>query len=273
MDGHIDWISFTLPAKLPILAPDQLLATTYQKLRKDYPNVTATFFQSGDFMPFVGRAPYRFALANADRSIRIYGGGSNDTILIEISGRGCDGIRSYENARRVCDEVQSRCTRLDYAIDVRTGTLPIDFADKRKSNTFRSNATINSDTGQTVYLGSPKSDRFARVYRYYHPHPRSELLRVEFVFRRGLARSACEHFTNSNSSQAFIAACGNTWGLDHSDWQPGYETDERLRTESRSKTGDKTVSWLYTQVAPAIARLVREDAISITDFLEHVYSL
>ena len=273
MDGHIDWISFTIPAKLPILAPEQLLQTTYQKLRKDYPNVTGEIIQKHNYVPFVGRAPYRFALANSDRSVRIYGGGSNDTILIEISGRGCDGIRDHALARRICGEFSNRATRLDYAVDIRCRTLPTNFASKRKINTFRSNATIQSDTGETVYLGSPKSDRFARIYRYHHPHPRSELLRVEFVFRRGLARSAVGHLAQSESAQAFIASCGNTWGLDHADWQPDHETNERLKTESRSKTGDKTVSWLYTQVAPAIARLVKEDALSITDFLEHVYSL
>lgn len=211
-------------------------------------------------------------MADATKGLRIYGGGGADTILIEISGRGCDAIRDETLSRRIVSDLSDRITRFDYAVDVRTGVLPSEFTRKRGSNKFRSKSIIRSDTGETVYIGSPRSDRYARVYRYNSPHPRHELLRIEFVFRRGLAKSASQHYTKQENSAQFVAMAGKTYGLIHPTWQPGIQTDERLVTPERRKTESKTVSWLYRSVVPALQRCIAEDAIDMADFLQAVYN-
>lgn len=242
-------------------------------IERDHHVVAEQIFDGQDFEPSTGRAPYRYSMARDDGGVRLFGGGNPNNVLVEISGRGCDGLRNKEIGQRVAGSVAGRCTRFDYAVDIRTGVLPVDFTSARKPNHFKHTSIINSKNGQTVYLGSPRSDRFARVYRYYPPHPRHQLLRSEFVFRRGLAKSACGHYAKQVHESDFTATCGNTWGIDHEQWQPGSVTDEKLRTVARSRPMDQTLSWLYSQVAPAIARLIKEDAIDLTDWLEHVYAL
>ena len=272
MQAKIDWVSFSLPLETDILSPDDLFQVADFKLQALGSGWYEQAKRRGICEHVNGRAPYRFALASADGGLRIFGGGPTETILYEFSGRGCDGMDDYAATSRLLSRVAERITRLDYAVDVRTGALPSDVSNACDTGHFRSISQIKSDTGETVYLGSPKSDRFSRIYRYNPPHPRHELIRLEFVFRRALAKSASQHYVNAGSWASFTALCGNTWGITHPIWQPEVETDERLTTESRSKASDKTVHWLYKQVAPALRRLIREDAISIADFLEHVYN-
>lgn len=273
MDAKIDWVSFTLPTETDVFSPEDLYQIASFKLMTMEREWHEYAFDGQNFEHVIGRAPYRFALVRDDRGLRIFGGGHTATILYEFSGKGCNGLCDYATAARLLSVIDDRISRLDYAVDVRCGTLPSIFTSKREANYFRSISTIVSDTGETVYLGSPKSDRFARVYRYNPPHPRHKLLRCEFVFRRALAKGACRSYADAGDWQAFTSACGNTWGLKHPNWQPEIVTDEKLKTESRSKASDQTVNWLYKQVAPAMARLIKEEAISIADFLEHVYNI
>jgi len=159
---------------------------------------------------------------------------------------------------------------MDYAVDVRSDVRPAVFANDRKHQNFRAISYIKSDTGETVYIGSPKSDRFARVYRYDKPHPRAELLRIEYVFRRDLAKASAHAFLTAASEQTFIAQLGNTWGFNHPVWEPGAVTDERLRAPIVSREEQDTVRWLYVQVAPALRRLIDHHAINVNDWWEYV---
>lgn len=273
MDGHIDWLSFTLKDETEPRRPMQVYFVAKSLLERISQDVSEIYFSGNDLKQEAGRAPYRYCVLSRDTGLRVYGGSHTKTILVEISGKGCDAIRGSEVSQRVVRDLGDRITRIDYAVDIRTRTLPVDFTRERNPNHFRSKSVIRSDKGETVYIGSPSSDRFARIYRYNPPHPRHELLRVEFVFRRGLAKSASEYYTNTVNLEGFIRRLGNTYGLKHPDWQPTSQTDERLKTPERRKTESKTVSWLYSQVAPALARCIQEDAINVADFLEHVYSL
>ncbi|HSJ39399.1 MAG TPA: replication initiation factor domain-containing protein, partial [Planococcus sp. (in: firmicutes)] len=164
-------------------------------------------------------------------------------------------------------------TRLDFASDVRTTTLPSSFVNARKHKGFRSLSFIQSATGETCYVGSPKSDRFARVYRYNKPHPRSELLRMECVFRRGLAREAARQLGEAGSFERFATQLGNTWGWGHPDWKPQVIDNTKLTTPKVERADENTVHWLYTQVAPALARLWREGAIDLDEFINHALSI
>jgi len=272
VDSHIDWLSFTAKVETPVRSPQQLLIIARYAIRELGYETYQYVFERSDYDHVVGRAPYMFALADRDRGIRLYGGGHSATILCEISGKGCDGLRDEAVARAMLGEIHGRCTRLDYAVDIRTRVLPVDFASRRDAGRFRSFSLIDTGSGQTVYLGSPRSDRFARVYRYHHPHPRHQLLRAEFVFRRDLAKVACEALADKESAAAFTDQCGNVFGLRHSAWKPSVLTNEKLPTAERSKSDSQTLNWLYVQVAPALRRLMREDAINMTDWLEFVYS-
>ena len=180
-------------------------------------------------------------------------------------------MRENNIARTLAQSVRNAITRLDYAVDVRTGVRPSEFGAKRQHQTFRSTSLIKSDTGETLYVGSPKSDRFCRVYRYAKPHPRHALLRIEYVFRRGMATSAVQAYLVSESDAQFQAQLGNTWGFTHPVWRPGEVTDERVRAPIVTRENEDTVLWLYKQVGPALRRVYDQGAIDLEDWWAHVF--
>lgn len=271
MDLRIDWISFTLKTDAHIITASDLYHAA-KGLLKGVSNDHKTYIFNGtSFEPCGGRAPYALALARDDAGVRVYGGGPLKSVLFEISGRGCEGLYPLHAAQSFLAGVLTGISRVDFAIDVRSDTRPSDFANERSHQAFRSISYIRSDTGETVYVGSPKSDRFARVYRYNAPHPRHELLRIEHVFRRGLARTTAEIFVREPNLSRFVAAMGNSWGWIHKDWRPDVHTVEKISIPAATRENMDTVNWLYKQVAPAMRRLMREGAIDISDWLEFIY--
>lgn len=272
MDGHLDWLSFTLDRGESVVSSSTLYHEAKELLRRVSNEHQSYIFDGTGYDNCGGRAPYRHALARDDNGVRIFGGGAQTGILYEIAGRACEGLRTDEAARSFLSPIIERVTRLDFAIDVRTGTRPALFCNVRKHQGFRSISFIRSDTGETAYVGSAKSDRFCRVYRYNPPHPRSDLLRIEFVFRRGLAKDAARAICSLGSKQNFIAQLGNTYGWAHEDWKPEVQTDERLKSAIVTRADEDTVAWLYKQVAPALRRLIRTDGIDLAKWLEYVMS-
>lgn len=272
MDIHIDWLSWTERVKVEPRDPHELYTIARQKMRELGTEHEQLLFGQMGYDPALSRTPYSLALAREDNGIKLYGRSHTGTILYELAGRACEGIRAEGHARLIVAGLVERLTRMDIAVDVRSDTRPADFANDRSHNAFRSVSFIRSDTGETAYVGSPKSDRFCRVYRYNEPHPRSALLRVEFVFRRKLASSAALALVGAADFATFVANLGNTWGWSHRDWQPGIETDERIRVPIMTKDNADTLRWLYAQVAPAMRRLLAEGALEMTDFLNYVYN-
>lgn len=215
---------------------------------------------------------FDLCLSRDDSGVRLAGRGPSKRILVEASGRACDAIREPELSRTIVSSLLESITRMDYAVDIRTGTVPSEFVNARGHKAFRTLSYIQSDTGTTAYVGSPKSDRFARVYRYNPPHPRSELLRVEFVFRRGMARAAATQYCQQNSNRNFLSRLGNTWGWKHRDWQPDEQSNEKLEVPSVDRKTEDTIAWLYKQVAPAMRRVLQSGGFDMADFLERVYN-
>jgi len=272
VDGHIDWLSFTLDRKEPIVSVMGLDQEARELLRRTSNEHKTYIYDGQGFDRCGGRAPYSFALARADGGVRLFGGGPQTGVLYELSGRACEGIRSGAAAASFITPIVDRITRMDYAVDVRCETRPSVFANARTHQGFRSISFIQSSTGETVYVGSPKSDRFCRVYRYNPPHPRNALIRIEFVFRRKLAKDAARALLNAPNEPHFVAQLGNTYGWSHPIWQPGEKTDERVKASILTRADEDTVAWLYKQVAPAVRRLLSQDALDLAHWLEYIMS-
>jgi DNA relaxase NicK len=242
-------------------------------VRKNLEGLEHVIFNGLGYEASFSRTPYRVAILRGDHGCKIYGNSHTHTILFELSGTGCDAIRDEDVARSLCALVVDRVTRIDIACDVRTVTRPSEFSNKRSHQAFRTIGYQKSDTGETCYIGSTKSDRFCRVYRYDAPHPRSETLRIEYVFRRGLAEVTTRALCDFPNFKQLAAQLGNTFGFAHRDWQPGVKTDERLRVPIVTREDENTVRWLYAQVAPALARTLASGAVELDEFIGHVYSL
>lgn len=271
MDVHIDWLSFTL--ETPVEPTD--LADLYHiakgVINDDAKEMGKGIFNGKGFEAGPSRPPYALALLREDHGCAIYGRSHTSTILVELSGRGCEYFRQPTFAYEHLAPIAERVTRLDIAGDVRTDTRPADFCNERENDRFRSISFIRSDAGETVYVGSAKSDRFCRVYRYNPPHPRSDLLRCEFVLRRGYSKTAVLDIVEADGLETYIARLGNSWGFRHRDWQPSVQTEERAQAPIVTRRDEDTVRWLYSQCVPAIRRCLMTGALDFAEFVETIY--
>lgn len=151
--------------------------------------------------------------------VLFYGGEHGMTL--ELTGKACEELH---NAGRLVAIVQTmaivgRVSRLDIAVDMECDVDPRDFVAQRSNKRQKSEETAISSTGITCYIGSRKSDRYARVYRYAEPHDRSHLLRCEMVFRGEQAVLAAEEWL-AVGDEEFAARAGNVYGWEHEVFTP-----------------------------------------------------
>jgi len=261
MRTHIDWLSFTLPMVYDTEGGDNYARAIHAGFLYLFTSDVVEDVFGGEWT--VGersRAPYTDTWMDAESGISLYASPHLTHATVEISGQGCERLIASGQMEQILQGSMERLTRIDIATDINTEIAPTQFVEHLAHDRMRSSGVITSDTGQTCYVGSKQSERFARVYRYYHPHPRWHLLRVEHVFRRehakAVARAIVEH-----SLSSVEAACGQAFGWNHPEWQPGQEPAADLSVVGAEKNAGKTVSWLVRSVAPAIQRLVADGTI------------
>lgn len=215
--------------------------------------------------PVKALAPYDTAIALGSRGDRLKGlmtvmynrkSPRVDTVLIQIPGAGCQWFEGRGVLVHIVTAMLDRIGRVDFAFDFATDLDPeTAFATDRRTSIMRSN------TGTTVYVGSIKSDRYARVYRYAPPHPRSDRLRFEFVFKsKKQARAALE--TWLYRSIEFGSFC-RSFAIAPAAALGGGDGDDLAavpRNPSSSEAG--TTMWLIEAAAPAFRRLVASGAIA-----------
>lgn len=264
-ESRIDWLSFTTSVQSSGSEPEwRALA-----IRVEVDRLTQGVLSVDDETRLAGRAPYTWSIAG--KGIRVYFSDSGD-VLFEISGEGCELLHHAGVIRGLVMGMHFRLTRFDHATDLLTETTPVDFvaASGRK---FRSKSVVNTPTGQTVYCGSLKSNRYARVYRYAPPHPRHGLLRAEHVFRHADAGIAARAWLEAGDA-VFSARCGKVWKWKHDDWRltsregiPGWCPDTK---------GGKVERWLLAQVAPALRNGLKKGTIDrgvVNRFLTAVWTV
>lgn len=203
------------------------------------------------------RAPYTGSIVHTASCIRMFYSPASDHVLFELSGRSCELLRNADLDLGLIAENSARLTRLDIAFDILTEDRPAVFVATLPSGRVKTRASLTSATGDTEYLGSQKSDRFARVYRYNPPHPRSHLLRVEVVLRREQARV----FAAAVATDGFENACLSVAALypfDSPLWDFVNEDTAALAAWRPDRRSGGTVRWLMVQVLPAAQRLVDE---------------
>lgn len=252
----VDWLSWTdEPICRELSTVGEALDTARRRTRIRY----------GDFFVVTTvvepRRPYTLALSS-DYNARVYFSQSPEQrALYELSGRACQRLQEYgdQDIRRLLDTVTATVTRIDIAVDIHTDTRPYDFAIMRDNDRFRTGGHFTSDSGETFYVGSRKSRRYARVYRYDPPHPRDHLLRIEMVFRKEAARLAAAEIVD-NGVEAAAAAAGEVFGWRHPVWTR--RSDKPIPRYRPERKRSNTIRWLYTQVAPAVQKLIDEQVLT-----------
>lgn len=268
-DVLVDWLSYTVASPDLNSVPRSLwLVKCLQTARLlTGPDVPIPR-RSEQFEEYSGRAPYmiRWTCAEFGTTLLAHPGLSH--LLIELSGRGCEALREDGLFDGALAGACSHLTRLDLAVDLDCSTDPRTFVKEHTQTRFSNTSTHTSRTGITCYVGSPKSERFARVYRYKEPLPRSSTMRCEHVFRSEWARRVGQLIV-AKGVRAAAQYCGQVWGWTHSAWNVP-ESDELIKVSRELATRHPNqILWLMNQVFPAMRRMEKEGVIEdLRAFLE-----
>lgn len=261
MRTHIDWLTFTgTPIYSTDNAEDYTVAIRTGLIAELGLNLFETIMPGLPDVRERSRAPYADAWEWKEREITLFASPSLTHFTVEISGRGCEILIENEMMNKLLTSVQSRVTRIDVACDIETNTTPTNFVSLVKHDRMRASGFMKSESGETFYVGSQKSERYARVYRYNHPHPRAHLLRIEHVFRRDYAKVVATSICESGI-ESVAAASGEAFGWQHTDWKPNDNSLADISIVSPERNGGKTIFWLVNSVAPSFKRLCENGTI------------
>lgn len=266
----LDWLSFTLDIEAEpqvALEGDRIARLAIRALAQEYHD----FIYNGIGFDYAGgRPPYRYAFRRQDGGCMIFIGSNTKTVLYELSGKGCDDFNELGIAKGFLSRIPNNVTRIDVAIDMLCDERPADFANSRLKGKSLSLGFQKSPTGETVYLGSQKSDRYCRIYRYEEPHPRAKLLRFETVYKKDFAKALAWAILDADSWESIAAMLDSRYRFSSPNFTIGNVEPTSIRLPRSSRTSDKTVTWLFKQCAPALARVLNENLISLEEFLEEV---
>jgi len=223
--------------------------------------------------PLKGRAPYSHQYRSKETLCHFFFHPKLDHALIEIPGQACDRLMARGFLYDILAATWHRSTRVDIAADILTDTKPSDFIAQRDVARFRSHSSFISESGETEYIGSRTSDRYARVYRYNEPHERAHLLRVEHVLKAEQARQLVPQLT-AETLTTVVAQLGNSFGWKHSDWKPEMLSDEKLIFWRPERREGKTIFWLADTIAPLLRKMHHDGTIDARQwFKENVLDL
>lgn len=263
MYTRVDWISFTFQADTSHdPRPGEEWKTAVKGITRCCVGLRKWLDAEADWSDGAGRAPFQKSLRASNIGVSLFYGHKKNLVLCEISGVGCQRLLELNAITTVLSKVAERVTRLDIACDFKTDVKPVDFAALRDTGRFKTYSEMTSQTGDTVYVGARSSDRYARVYRYNPPHPRSDFLRCEFVARDEQAKELAQYIVTNGVGQAAIAL-GTPFGWSHPLWLNAANEDVEELEYRQTARGGNTVHWLYAQVLPAVEKLIansqRED--------------
>jgi len=261
MRTHVDWLTFTIPMIYDDESEEGYARAIQAGLLDMFEaDLVAVAFSGAFRKQSRARAPYKDTWMDEECGISIYASPNLTHSTVEISGGGCEKLIELGVISGILDRCHERITRIDVATDIETTTLPSEFVTVLSHERMRASGYQHSVTGETNYVGSKKSDRYARVYRYFEPHPRSHLLRIEHVFRREYAKVVAKSLLD-NSLESVAAAAGEAFGWKHVDWKPEEAEHADISIVAPERSGGSTVTWLVRSVAPAIKRLIADGTI------------
>lgn len=266
MSARIDWI--TLVGRRQLTDSDLSVFAAYHDSVEAALDIQPTFKEVfGDPLEWQvvrPRAPYSFARRSDDNTRTMYVHPLASHFTIEVSGTYCAQLSSEWTD--VLSAWEGNMSRLDIAVDMLTDVSPFEFEAAITDSAQKTRSQFLSGSGQTVYRGSRSSTRYARIYRYNPPHPRSHLLRAEFQLKSEHANATAHALASGISVNAIAAGLGQTFGFAHSCWDLR-EQPISVKVPSHAQSGN-TVHWLTNTVAPLLRRLDREGKLDVNEWFK-----
>jgi len=269
--AHIDWL--TIVGRRPEEPHDWTTNSAYltasQWLLERSDTFREAFESPMDYGIVKPRAPYSYARRSFDCTRTLYVHPLSAHFTFEASGTHCGKIAPYMPG--ILRDFAPYLSRLDIAVDMECAVTPLEFDAACNPARINTRSRMQSSTGETVYIGSRSSERFARVYRYKAPHPRAHLLRAEFQLKGDYAKQAGQAVAEGVAINGLAAELGQVFGFEHPVWKVDAEP-HKLKVASHAQSGN-TVHWLTTNIAPLMRRLQREGKLDIEAwFNEYVLS-
>lgn len=264
----LDWISFTFPITLLGEKDNEYTLShvlsafhehTGQRLLSVVEGSLWTWVQSAGF--------YTHKIQHPNSLICLSWNAGNPFALCEISGQAIDHVLQSVTVTDLAIATNQRATRIDVAVDFETEEKPEAFTALRDNPSIRAYAFYSTETGDTCYVGSRKSDRMARVYRYNPPHPRSHLLRVE-VEMKGDAAKIMASQLQSTSLTVCAGHANAPFGWSHGLWTQSGLVESKLPARYYDKQGAETLRWLNTVVVPSIKKAADNGLIDLHAWLD-----
>jgi len=205
--------------------------------------------------------------------------------LISLSGEDMTAIRHNGMVDPVLIKRMAtvgKVTRLDYAVDIRTGDSPKDLESHIKSGDYETVFKVapsrfesfNDTGGYTLYFGSPKSHRRLRIYDKAAQLKllNEAWLRVELVTRKNRAQALASDMVKGVLWLVGHQAIVDTISFPKCKWWNDifYQTEAVLSTVP--KKPDRYQKWLGGQVNDSIRRNLEkpEHAQFISDWLDNL---
>lgn len=261
MNTMLDWISFSFPVGTD-KHPEN--GWRWEQIRDALIDYIGVRFQAlvdtEDIKHERGRFPYNHSASLHSGILRVHFSGRSNHALFESTGMGMAYLRQKEWDMALLEKAQKRVTRLDIASDIETTTSPSEFVSKRSGGRILANASFTSKMGKTEYVGGRTSQKFARVYRYNAPHPRSHLLRVEHEIKGDSAKKAASDVIR-DGIEIVQTQLGTSFGWKHKDWQPLVQNSGKFKSTTNDRNSAKTEIWLRTQAATSFRKLVAQGVI------------
>jgi DNA relaxase NicK len=248
--ASIDWLSATIQADTPIKQTKQYEDALRFVGLSYHPDLIGGPFHRGAYNTRAPLAPAGDLLYSDTNKVAY--------ATVELTGNACRDLPESTLLRLM--RAATNISRLDVALDLEVELMPEDLIGAGYDAKFSTRESVVSDTGRTVYIGSRKSDRFLRVYRYTGPeHPRSHLLRLEWCLKderaRGAAWALC-HKESGVTVDSLARGLIDAYGLVHEVLGPflaGKAHKVIVPRKNVSFLG--RWAWLMTAVKPALCEL------------------
>lgn len=264
----IDYYSYTIPAEKPFVEGmfyEQHDFVTHAFASSFNDNVLQQLL-SADWTHESASRFYQHRLRHNCTDVTLSYGKTNPHIFVELAGKACSNFESRDILLPLIARTSTRCSRIDFAVDIKCETTPFEFITQRHNKSFKSSGSKYSPTGGTEYIGGRTSERMARVYRYYEPHPRHTLLRVEAEYKGDAAKAGAKHLSTFGVQQACLDA-HKPFGWIHPEYRPDASTQARITYRNYNPEDASTVRWLYGDVITALRKAVKHNLIDFEEWL------
>jgi DNA relaxase NicK len=268
VDLKVDWLAFTIPliAGTRDQSPDTL-AFMQNAVHSFTNGLLRRFDEKSDLELQNASGFYSVRLVDTITTLRMSWGDINSHVYVELPGTACQMVSEAGNMSSLIALVKDRCSRIDIAGDWECEHEPRIVIGNAYETGRRSFSQIRSNEGLTIYVGSRKSDRFLRVYRYRSPHPRSKFLRFEHENKGDVAKTVCNSVLETGLEATF-GAQQNSYKWDLLDVLGLSKTTGKISSDRANKDDVSTLLWLLETVAPAIVKASKSGLIDLDTFIE-----